>query len=274
MKIPCKNRIFLAPMAEINDIAFRLLCKKAGCGLTYTGMITPLTKQKWEMDDKPALQLFSTSTRGVKEFIKKYENKVTLFDYNLGCPAPTARKQRFGYFIQSKLKTIEKILQIMRKSTKKPITIKLRKSKYALKIAKIAEKYVDAIGIHPRKANQGYSGTPDLDFALKLKKSVKVPIIYSGNVNETNYKSLLKKFDYIMIGRRAIGDPNIFAKLTKKKSNLGFKDYLKLAKKYKFSFTRLKRQAISFTKRRAGAKKLRLKLIKTKNIKEIEKINV
>ena len=42
-----KNKIFLAPMEEINDVAFRLLCKKAGCGLTYTGMINPLSKQKF-----------------------------------------------------------------------------------------------------------------------------------------------------------------------------------------------------------------------------------
>ena len=41
-----KNKIFLAPMEEINDIAFRLICKKAGCGLTYTGMISPLSKKK------------------------------------------------------------------------------------------------------------------------------------------------------------------------------------------------------------------------------------
>ena len=41
-----KNRYFLAPMEEVNDVVFRLLCKKAGCGLTYTGMIHPQTKQK------------------------------------------------------------------------------------------------------------------------------------------------------------------------------------------------------------------------------------
>jgi tRNA-dihydrouridine synthase B len=58
-----KNKIFLSPMEEINDIAFRLICKKAGCGLTYTGMITPLSKKKIYLDDKPALQLFCTSTK-------------------------------------------------------------------------------------------------------------------------------------------------------------------------------------------------------------------
>ena len=93
------NRIFLAPMEEVNDIAFRLLCKKAGCGLTYTGMIHPLTQQKFNLDDSPALQLFCINSKGIHEFIKKYDDKVTLWDFNLGCPAKSARKHGFGSFL-------------------------------------------------------------------------------------------------------------------------------------------------------------------------------
>ena len=74
-----KNRIFLAPMEEINDIAFRLICKKAGCGLTYTGMINPLNKKEIFLDDKPALQLFCTNTNGIKEFMEKYDSQVTFW---------------------------------------------------------------------------------------------------------------------------------------------------------------------------------------------------
>ena len=77
-----KNRIFLAPMAEVNDIAFRKLCLDAGAGLVFTGMINPLSKQEIDLGDKPALQLFSTNEKGIKEFIKKYESKVKLFDFN------------------------------------------------------------------------------------------------------------------------------------------------------------------------------------------------
>ena len=58
-----KNRFFLAPMLEPNDIAFRMLCKKAGCGLTYTGMVSPLSQKKIIIEDKPAMQLFTNNTK-------------------------------------------------------------------------------------------------------------------------------------------------------------------------------------------------------------------
>jgi tRNA-dihydrouridine synthase B len=267
-----KSPYFLAPMEKVNDIAFRILCKKAGAGLTYTGMINPLTKQKFSLDDKPALQLFTNNEKGIKEFIKKYQSRVVLFDFNLGCPAELARKCKIGAFMHKDLEMIEKILKIMRKSTNKPISIKIRKSKEAEKIVKIVEKYCDAIAIHPRTQEQGYSGKPDIEFAKKIKKMTKLPIIYSGDVNQDNSKELLKYFDYLMIGRQAMGNPNIFAKLTNSKVNISFNDYLKLAKKYKIEFPQIKFQAINFTKGREGASKLREKLMKAKSLREIEKV--
>ena len=267
-----KTPYFLAPMEKVNDIAFRILCKEAGAGLTYTGMINPLTKQKIQLEDKPALQLFTNNEKGIKEFIKKCQSKVVLFDFNLGCPAELARKCKIGAFMHKDLEMIEKILNIMRKSTNKPITIKIRKSKEAEKIVKIVEKYCDAIAIHPRTQEQGYSGKPDIEFAKKIKKMTKLPIIYSGDVNQDNSKELLKYFDYLMIGRQAMGNPNIFAKLTNSKVNISFNDYLKLAKKYKIEFPQIKFQAINFTKGREGASKLREKLMKAKSLREIEKV--
>jgi len=167
-----KNRIFLAPMLEPNDVAFRLLCKKAGCGLTYTGMVSPLSKQKMELDDKPAVQLFGNNARGIVSFIKKYDSKVSLWDFNLGCPSKLSKRLEHGAFMHKDIEAIEKILKAMRSATKKPVTIKLRKSYNAIEIARMAEKYVDAIGIHARTFEQGYGGEVDYAFALKLKKTV------------------------------------------------------------------------------------------------------
>lgn len=266
-----KNRFFLAPLEEINDIAFRLLCKKAGAGLTYFPMTHPQTRQKIVLDDKPALQLFCTTTKGIKEFIKKHDKKVSLWDFNLGCPAATARKHGFGSYLTD-LNKIEDIFKTMKESTKKPVTVKIRKSDITFDILKIAEKYCDAITIHPRTQSQGYSGKPDIKFAEKLKKKSKFPVIYSGDVNEKNAKQLLKKFDFIMIGRNAIGNPNIFSKLTGKKEYITFKDYLKLAEKYKLYFKQIKLQAMNFTKGKREAKKLRLKLYKAKTLEEIKEI--
>ncbi|MCK5449324.1 tRNA-dihydrouridine synthase family protein [Candidatus Pacearchaeota archaeon] len=266
------NRIFLAPMEEVNDIAFRLLCKKENCGLTYTGMINPLTKEEIHLEDKPALQLFCTNEKGIKEFMKKYDRKVSLWDFNLGCPAKTAKRHGFGAFLHNDLEAIEKILKTMRESTKKPVTIKIRKSPQSMKLIELAEKYCDAVCVHPRTQAQGYSGEPDMEFAEKIKKSTKLPIIYSGDVTEKNVEKLLKKFDFLMVGREAIGKPGIFAKLINKKPKTTFEDYLKLSEKYKLSFKQVKFQAMNFTKSQEGAKKLRLQFFTMKNFDDLRKV--
>ncbi len=276
MKFKAKNKIFLAPMEEVNDIAFRLLCKKAGAGLTYTPMTHPLTQQKIFLDDKPVLQIFCTTTKNIKEFMKKHDKKVSGWDFNLGCPAKTAKRHGFGVFLHSNLETIEKILKLMRENTKKPLSIKIRKSDYTSKIIKIANKYCDVICIHPRTQSQGYSGEPDLEFAKSLRKYTKLPLIYSGNVYKKNYKKFLKDFDYVMIGRRAIGNPNIFAELTGKKikHKIDFKDYLKLAEKYKLPFRQLKFQAMNFTKGKQNSKKIRLAIFKIKQVEELKNLEL
>ena len=266
-----KNRFLLAPMLEPNDVAFRLLCKKAGCGLTYTGMVSPMSRQKMVLDDGPAVQLFGNSVKGISSFIKRYDSQVTIWDFNLGCPSKLSRKLGHGGCLDD-LKVIEEILKVMRSATRKPVTIKLRKSDKAIKIALMAEKYVDAIGIHARSVSQGYSGEVDYDFALKLKGAVSVPVICSGNVSEKNVSKILKDFDFVFFGREAIGDPGIFARLTGKKSDVNFGDYLKLAKKYKLFFRQIKFQAMNFTKGVSGAKKIRLGLIGAKSVEDVGEI--
>ena len=64
------NPFILAPMHQINDIAFRILCKQNGCSLTYTWLLNPRTKEKIILEDRPAVQIATPSDLGVKEFIK------------------------------------------------------------------------------------------------------------------------------------------------------------------------------------------------------------
>jgi tRNA-dihydrouridine synthase B len=268
-----KNRVFLAPMLEPNDIAFRMLCHESGSGVNFTGMEHPLSKKKIYLDDKPFLQIFCTTEKGIKEFFKKYEDEVSGFDLNLGCPSPLAGRFGFGSFLQKNTLAVEKILKEMRESTKKPLVLKLRKSDQAIKIAQKAEQIgFDGIIIHPRTKDQGYAGIPDEKFALELKSLLKIPVIYSGNVNLNNYKEFLKKFDFVMIGREAIGRPNVFAKISKTKKELNFLDYLVLAKKYEIRFNQVKWQAMAFTKGMKNAKVIREKLIYVKTLEELEKL--
>jgi len=291
-KLVLKSRVLLAPMLEPNDVAFRLLCKKAGCGLTYTGMVSPLSKEKMVLDDKPGLQLFGNSVRGIKSFIEKYDSEVGLWDFNLGCPSKLSRRLEHGAFMHGDLAMIEKILKVMRGATKKPVTVKLRKSENAIEIAKLAERIgVDAIGIHARTFGQGYSGDVDYDFALKLKKSVGIPVIYSGDVGasrgnrkqvignrDRTTKEILKDFDFVMIGRNAIGKPRVFQGMTRGNrkqiidNRLEFREYLKLAKKYGLFFRQVKFQAMNFTKGMLGARRLREKLVLARSVSDVEGI--
>ena len=205
--------------------------------------------------------------------MKKYDKKVSLWDLNLGCPAKNARKHGFGSYLID-LKIIEEIISEMRKNTKKPLTIKMRKTKISLDILKIAEKYCDAICLHPRTISQGYSGEPDLKFARTIKSKSKIPVIYSGNVNEKNYKDLFKEFDYVMVGREAIGRPEIFSRITNVKFKKSFKDYLRLAKKYDLPFRQIKLQAMNFTKGLRKSAQNRKRISQIKNLKELEKIQI
>ena len=283
-KLELKSRVLLAPMLEPNDIAFRILCKRAGAGLTYTGMVSALSKRKMVLEDRPAVQLFGNSVKGIKSFIRKYDSDVSLWDFNLGCPSKLSKRLGHGGCLDD-LKVIEDILKVMKRAvmseaarrgeggegrgevTCTPITIKLRKSERALEIARMACKYVDAIGIHARTVGQGYAGEVDYDFALELKKSVSVPVIFSGNVSKDNVDEILKDFDFVMVGRNAIGNPGIFSG-----KRVGFGEYLKLARKYGLFFRQVKFQAMNWTKGIAGARRLRGELVGARTIEDVEKI--
>lgn len=268
-----KSRVLLAPMLEPNDIAFRLLCNRAGCGLTYTGMTSPLSKAKIYLDDKPALQLFGSSARGIESFMKKYNNEVSLWDFNLGCPSKLSKKMKHGAFMASELDDIREILKVMRGCTEKPVTVKIRKSGGAFDIVRIAEEVgIDAVCIHARDAGQGYSGEVDYEFALEIKAKTKLPVIFSGVSRIEDVEGILEDFDFVMIGREAIGRPGVFAKYSGSEEDVSFGEYLKLAKEYGLFFRQVKYQAMNFTKGVKGGKEMRMRLIGAKSSGDVERI--
>lgn len=258
-------------MEEVNDIAFRLLCKKAGTGLTWTPLTSPLSPQKIILKDKPILQIFATSTNGIKKFMKKYNRKVSGWDFNLGCPAPTAKRHGYGAFLKD-LDKIEEILKLMRKCTRKPLFVKIRKSDIAYETLYLAQEYCDAIIIHPRTRGQMYSGEPDLKWAKEFKNISKIPVIFSGNIDEKNASTFLNDFDGVMIGRKAIGDPNIFSRILGEKEKVTYDDYLKLAKKYDLKFREVKFQAMQFSKGGAKSRQKRARMAMAKSMKDLSDI--
>jgi len=262
------KEIYLAPMDNINDAAFRMICKKAGAKRTYTNMVFLDLNQKLYLQDKPIIQIVCKDEKRLASFMKKYDSKVSGWNLNLGCPGKLAEDGRYGAFLTD-TKIIEKILIIMRDNTKKTLSVKLRKTPITKKIIRIANKYCDEIVIHPRTTKQGYMDVPDIKFAKSLRKETNLPIIYSGNINEKNCDRFLDYFDGVMIGRNAIGNPEIFSKLCKNKKKINFLNYLEFASKYKIPFLQVKFQAINFNNRIPGGERYILKILKAKNIRRL-----
>jgi len=268
-KLKLKSRVLLAPMLEPNDIAFRLLCSRAGCGLTWTGMTSALSRAKLNLDDQPVLQLFGNSSRGIASFMKRYDSEVSGWDFNLGCPSKLSKRLGHGACLND-LGVIREILVCMRGNTERPLTVKIRKSDIAFDILKICEDVgVDGVCVHARTLGQGYSGEVDYNFALEVKKAVGIPVIFSGVFRLDEVDSILEDFDFVMLGRLAIGNPGIFSEDGKR---VGFGEYLKLARKYGLYFRQIKYQAMNFTKGLVGGKELRMRLIRAKCVEDVERI--
>ncbi len=274
-----KTRIFLAPMLEPNDIAFRLLCKRAGCGLTYTGMTSPLSKAKLYLDDRPICQLFGNSVKGIKSFMRKYDGEVSGWDFNLGCPSKLSKRLGHGACLND-LGVIREILETMRDNTEKPLTVKIRKSDIGFDILRIAEEVkVDGFIVHARTLSQGYSGEVDYSFALEVKRRSGIPVIFSGVSDLGEVEGILEDFDFVMLGRKAIGNPGAFRRFGEVRRGeervlkpVGFNDYLELAGEYGIYFRQVKYQSMNFSKGLVGGKGLRRRLVGAKSVQDIEGI--
>lgn len=230
-----QNNVFLAPMAGVTDVVFRTICKEQGCGLTYSEMVSAKgimydndnTKKLLEINKKEgkvAVQLFGSDPNVLADMAKKLDDNdnIGFFDINMGCPAPKIVKNGDGSALMKNPKLIGEIVKAVSSSTKKPLTIKIRKgfdddSINALEIAKIAEENgASGIAIHGRTREQFYSGKADWDIIKKIKENVNIFVIGNGDI--TSPEKAKEMLDYtgcdaIMIGRAAQGNPWIFKRV-------------------------------------------------------------
>ena len=229
-----ENNVFLAPMAGVTDLPFRILCKEMGCGLVYSEMVSAKgilydnknTTELLEIDPKErpvAVQLFGSDPEILGAMAKKIEQyPIDIIDVNMGCPAPKIVKNGEGSCLMKTPELVGKIVKSLVESQSKPVTIKFRKGFdddhiNAVEIAKIAEANgASAVAVHGRTREQYYSGKADWDIIKQVKEAVNIPLIGNGDVfTPQDAKNLLEHTgcDAIMVGRGAQGNPWIFKRI-------------------------------------------------------------
>lgn len=293
--IKLKNRLFLAPMVDVTDCAFRTLCRKQGASMAYTEMIyvdailheNDRTKRLMKIggkSDKPiGLQVTGNN---VSEFTKLSKLRLlknyNLIDINCGCPSSRIVGNEAGSYLLNSPEKIANMIKVL-KNEGNIVTAKIRlgfKINNVLKVSKIIERAgADLLTIHARTANQKSSDKPDWTWISKVKKEIGMPIVGNGGVVDgSSAKEMLEIADGAMVASAAIGNPFIFREIirylktgkekeiTKKERIKSFGEYLSLSKKYDvFEMSRLKYVGSNFLKGFEGASNARVELMKLKS---------
>jgi tRNA-dihydrouridine synthase B len=299
-----KGEVFLAPMADYTNAAFRVLAKEYGAALVYTELISAkaLTMKSKRTEkmlfasdfEKPVfLQLFGASPGDFEKamgFVEnKYPNNFAGYDLNCGCSVPKALKGKYGCSLMNDSQVVGQVISSMKKSTDKPVTIKMRlglKDETFLKVAEEAVKNgASAITLHPRFGEQGYSGEANWEKIAHLKESVDVPIIGNGDIKKPGDVLELKNktnCDFEMVGRAAIGNAFFFKQANeailgktisqKKQSDVKSEGirFLELAKEFELGVNDVRPYFIGLSKGLIGASVLRNRFGLSKTIEEIE----
>lgn len=225
--------IFLAPMEDVTDPAFRLMCKRFGANMVYTEFVSAdalirsvsKTAQKLNISDEErpvAIQIYGRDTETMVEAARIAEEaRPDILDINFGCPVKRVAGKGAG---AGMLQNIPKMLEITRAvvdAVKIPVSVKTRlgwdaNSKIIVELAEqLQDCGIAALTIHGRTRAQMYTGEADWTLIGDVKKNPRMHIPIIGNGDITTPQRAKECFDLygvdaIMIGRASFGRPWIF----------------------------------------------------------------
>ncbi len=236
--------VFLAPMEDVTDIGFRLLCKRYGAAMVYTEFVSAealvrdvkstVSKLTISDEERPVgIQIYGRDTDAMVEAARIVEQAgPDLIDLNFGCPVKKVAGKGAG---AGMLQNIPKMLDITRRvvdAVRLPVTVKTRLgwNHEQLIITELAEQLQDcgiqALTIHGRTRSQMYTGEADWTLIGEVKRNprITIPIIGNGDIHsldEADQAFETYGVDAVMIGRATFGCPWIFSR-----ENLTFSDKL------------------------------------------------
>ena len=229
------GKTFLAPLAGITNLPFRLLVKECGCAVVYSEMVSAkgffynsektmrLISSKKE-EQPLSIQIFGADPELMADFARAIQEMkaADIIDINFGCSVKKVVKQGAGVALMKQPELAGALLSSIRKAIDLPLTIKIRSGwdasgQDAFRIAQLAQDAgVDAVILHPRTAGQGFKGKADWNLITELKKRLSIPVIGNGDITcvEDAHKMLsVTGCDAVMVGRAALSNPFIFSQI-------------------------------------------------------------
>lgn len=229
--------VMLAPMEDVTDASFRLICKEQGADMTYTEFVSAdalirsiaATTRKLHIADgeRPtAIQIYGREVEPMVEAARIVEEAhPDILDINFGCPVKKVAGKGAG---AGMLRDIPRMLEITRevvKAVSLPVTVKTRlgwdcNSKIIVDLAEqLQDCGIQALTVHGRTRSQMYTGEADWEEIARVKANPRLHIPVIGNGDITTPAKLVEAFerynvDGVMVGRASIGAPWVFREMT------------------------------------------------------------